>query len=371
MTLGLPRMHKEAGERRDFLPGFVERLAGLGLTLFVEEGYGSGMSIAAERYLRNDAIRFADRRECYRQDLVLVLRYPDETDLSEMSPGGCLISMAHLPTRPGRVERLRAAGIEAVSLDGVVDDTGRRLVENLRAVGWGGLEVAFDTLQTQWGRFADASRRPIAVTVLGAGAVGSHAVHAAINYGNTERRRRLAAAGVPGVVVRVVDYDVSGIAHMLEQLLEGCDVLVDATRRRDQSHIVVPNWMLDLLPGHSVVVDLSVDPYDCAASPPAVKAIEGVPQGDLDCYVMPPDHHAWSAVPGCVNTTERRTAVSCYSWPGIHPRQCMEIYGKQIFPFVRALVEAGGPTGIRPDSGFFHRAISRAMLSRFVDVGAP
>jgi alanine dehydrogenase len=112
-------------------------------------------------------------------------------------------------------------------------------------------------------------------------------------------------------------------------------------------------------------VDLSVDPYDCGTSPPAVKAIEGVPQGNLDTYVMPPDHPAWNEVPACVSTDERRTAVSCYSWPGIHPQECMEVYGKQIFPLVRVLTEAGGAAGVRSDGTYFHRALSRAMLSRW------
>jgi len=80
---------------------------------------------------------------------------------------------------------------------------------------------------------------------------------------------------------------------------------------------------------------------------------------------MPPDDDAWDAVPQCVSTRERRTAVSCYSWPGIHPRECMEVYGKQIFPLVRVLTEVGGPAAVQADGPFFQRAIARALLSRW------
>lgn len=365
MTIGLPRMHREAGERRDFLPAFVSRLGKLGLTVVLEEGYGSGMGFTAEEYGRNGNARFARVDECYRQDLVLVLRYPDEEYVRLMSRDSCLITMAHFPTRPGRVASLRAGGQEVLSLDGVVDDTGRRLVENLRAVGWSGLEVAFDVLETSYARFAHADRDPVRVTVLGAGAVGGHAVHAAINYGRVERRRRLAGAGVAGVIVSVLDYDVTGIARILESLLAQTDILVDATRRAEQSRVVVPNASVGLLPGHAVLVDLSVDPYDCNLDPPAVKAIEGMPQGNLDRYVMPPSDPAWDEVPACVPTRERRTAVSCYSWPGIHPRDCMEVYGKQVLTLIRVLSEAGGVQGVKADGTFFHRAISRALLSRW------
>ena len=50
MNVGLPRMHKEAGERRDFLPDFVRApRRGGRRRIVVEEGYGSGMDISARR----------------------------------------------------------------------------------------------------------------------------------------------------------------------------------------------------------------------------------------------------------------------------------------------------------------------------------
>ena len=47
MLVGLPRMHKEPGELRDFLPGFVSYLTERGVSsVVIEEGYGSGMEFA-------------------------------------------------------------------------------------------------------------------------------------------------------------------------------------------------------------------------------------------------------------------------------------------------------------------------------------
>jgi alanine dehydrogenase len=40
-TIGFPRMMKEPGEKRVFLPEFIEFLAKHGLRVFIEEGYGS------------------------------------------------------------------------------------------------------------------------------------------------------------------------------------------------------------------------------------------------------------------------------------------------------------------------------------------
>jgi alanine dehydrogenase len=50
LQIGLPRMHKEPGERRDFLPDFVGRLARRGAEIYLEHGYGSGMGISADEY---------------------------------------------------------------------------------------------------------------------------------------------------------------------------------------------------------------------------------------------------------------------------------------------------------------------------------
>ncbi len=49
-TIGLPKMHKEAGERRAFLPSFVARMAQHSAQVVLETGYGSGMSYREDDY---------------------------------------------------------------------------------------------------------------------------------------------------------------------------------------------------------------------------------------------------------------------------------------------------------------------------------
>lgn len=364
LTFGLPRMHKEPGERRDFLPGFVRRLAALGIEVVLEEKYGSGMDFDATDYGEHHShIRFAPRDEVYQQNYVLVLRYPDDGELRLMHPGTCLISMVHFPTRPERVKYLRTLGIEAISLDSLADDTGRRLVENLRAVGWNGLEAGFQTLRKTYLDFEAPQRPPIRVVVLGAGAVGIHAIQAAARYGSLEVWRRMAEKEIPGVIVTAVEYDTTRFDNIMRRLLAESDMLVDATQRPDPNRAVIPNRWIGDMPTHAVLVDLSVDPYKCDDDPPTVKGIEGIPQGNLDQYVFAPDDPAFERIPACIETTHRRASVSCYSWPGIHPRECMDLYGNQLFPIIRRLIEAGGPGQIRPSGGYFQRALARALLS--------
>lgn len=370
IKIGLPRMHKEAGERRDFLPNFVGALIHRGARVTLEQGYGSGLGFREEDYrAAGPGVRFAPVEEIYQQDYVLVVRYPDERAIRSMRPGSCLISMIHYPTRPHRIEMLRSAGLEAISLDSIKDDSGRRLVENLRAVAWNGVETAFQLLRKIFPApgFDHPDRPPIEVTLMGAGAVGMQVVQAAIRYGDESLRQQLFARGVAGVRLTVVDYDLTGRADLMKAILRRTDLLIDATQRVDPSVVIIPNDWLAELPEHAVILDLSVDPYECAPETRAVKSIEGIPQGNLDQYIFPPDDPIYEMVPQCVCSQNRRHVVSCYSWPGLHPQECMQVYGHQLNPIFRALIDAGGIHGINPDGHFFDRAIARAQLSRLIE----
>jgi alanine dehydrogenase len=371
-TIGLPRMFVEFGEKRDFLPDFVTHLAKHSARLFLEHGYGSGMNISEGEYSNSSSqVSFTSHEDAYHQDLVIVLRCPNMDDLKLIKPGAVLISMLHYPTRPERTRLIHSMGIEGVSLDSIKDDSGRRLVENLQAVAWNGVEAAFQALQRTYpapGLYSP-SRPPLNVTVLGSGAVGSHVVQSAIRYGNRDLWKKLASQGVPGVRVTVIDHDLTGRVDTMHEVLASTDILVDATQRTDPSQPVILNDWIAWLPNHSVLLDLSVDPYQCETPPFSVKGIEGIPQGNLDQYLFAPDDPAYQLIPECIPTKHQRYCASCYSWPGIHPRECMQVYGDQLKPILRTLLERDGVKNIRPNGRFFERAIYRSLLSRWIAKG--
>lgn len=364
LTLGLGIIHAERGEKRAFLPVFVSKISHLFKSIVLEEGYGSTLGHKPEDYAQTENVRFARAAETYAQDYILVLRYPAQKYLDLMLPGSCLISMCHFPTRPGRRAYLKARQLDAISLDAITDDNGQRLVENLRSVAWNGCEVAFQVLHQIWPDpgLDNLNRPPLIVTLLGSGGVGTHAVQAAIRYGNPELWQNYAAQGIPGNIVQVVDHDLTVHKMATQALLQNTHLLIDATQRKDTSQIIIPNRFLGFMPENSVVLDLSVDPYDFKSRPVEIKGIEGIPQGDLDQYIFTPDDPAWDQLPNSVKTDYRRWVVSCYSWPGLHPRACMLRYGNQIAPLIRQLVNAGGIDGVNPGGRFHERALARGML---------
>jgi alanine dehydrogenase len=363
-------MMKEPGEKRVFLPDFVQFLAACGLTVYVEEGYGSRSGFTFDDYRQgNAAVRQCARRQAFEQDLVLVLRSPQRDEYEWLRPGACLISMLHFPTRPQRVERLLALGLNAFSLDSIANDVNLRLVENMKAVAWNGLEVAFDVLERAWPDLRPPHGGPVRVLILGTGMVGKHAVEAATKLGNVERYNAHLAAGGPGSLAISLGRGLTRQPALMESLFREADILVDATQRRDTSVPVVPNPWLSWLPEHAVVTDLAVDPYTLDVTPPVVRGVEGIPQGNLNQYVFPPADPAWDrTVPAGIPSDCRRTVVSCYSWPGIHPEACMQHYGQQLEPLMEVLAQKGY-AGLAPGGSYFERALYRGSLRAFVQSG--
>ena len=169
-------------------------------------------------------------------------------------------------------------GVRAVSLDAVVDDLGRRLIENMEGVGWYGMRAAFKELRRTHRRFDSPGRGPLRVTVLGAGAVGGHAIRAATRYGDVACIARLVARNVLGVEVTVLDRDLTWNENVMLDRFEVTDLLVDATQRSDPTCPVVPNPWIEALPQHAVVLDLAADPYAFTPSPPTSRASRACPR---------------------------------------------------------------------------------------------
>jgi alanine dehydrogenase len=369
LTVGFPRMHREASEKRDFLPPLIGLLAANGAEVHVESGIGSGMGYDDSDYssLSEDLI-VSDEDDCYRQDIVVVLRAP-EGRYDRLRRGAMLVSMLHFATRPARVRMLAEKGIDAISLDLIRNDEGRRLVENLRSVAWNGISAGFAALERTWPELGGPRHSTVKVLILGAGRVGTHAVEFATKYGDDARNEAYARAGLPGVEVVTAGRNLTSDPEYLKGRLLMTDLLVDATARRDPSRPIIPNAFLALLPKHAVICDLAVDPYLLDAEPQVVRGIEGIPQGNLDQWEFAPDDPAWNNLPAGIPTGERRTVVSCYSWPGVRPEPCMHVYGSQLAPLLETLITAGGLDGVKASGRFHERALWRGSLRGWFESG--
>jgi alanine dehydrogenase len=297
----------------------------------------------------------------------MVLRSPNPAEMALMRPGACLISMLHYPTRPRRVARLKELGIKSISLDSIVNDVNLRLVEDMRAVAWNGLEAAFGALESCFPGFHRPGGEPFRALILGTGMVGKHAVEAATKLGSVERNRQHIRSGGPGSLAISVGRSLTHQPDRMKILFEQADLLVDATQRSNPSLPVVPNEWIAWLPRHAVIADLAVDPYTLDIDPPVVRGVEGIPQGSLDQYIYHPSDPNWErTIPPQVPTANRRTTATCYSWPGIHPEASMQHYAKQLEPLMDVLAQTGYD-GLSLRGGYFERALYRATLRAWLE----
>lgn len=366
-SIGFPRMMNEVGEKRVFLPEFIQYIASLGVRVYVEEGYGSRSGFTIDDYRRaSPNVFMCSREDAFQTDVSVILRSPKPDEFQMVKRGTVLISMLHYPTRPKRIARLQELGINSISLDSIADDNNLRMVENMKSVAWNGLEAAFDWLEKEWPGLIRPDKKPINVLILGTGMVGKHAIDAATKLGNVERNNDHIASNGPGAVAVSIGRNIVENASTMKLLMEQADILVDAAQRRDPSQPVIPNEWIAWLPKHAVIADLAVDPYTLDANPPVVRGVEGIPQGSLDQYVFPADDPKWdNLVPNSIPSKNRRTTVTCYSWPGVHPEACMRHYAQQLTPFMEVLFEKGYD-GLSLKGPYFERALYRATLKAWL-----
>lgn len=360
----------EEGEKRVFLPNFIHWLAKQGLEICLEQGYGYKLGFDLFDYQVGGGKVFeGTREEAFRQDVVMILRSPVLEEFEKMQRGGILISMLHYHTRPRRVQVLEELGINAISLDSIINDNSIRLVENMRAVAWNGLDAAFGVLEKEFPSLRRGNGHPFKVLIMGTGMVGRHAFDAASKLGDRARNEASIAQGGVGAVVMGIGRNLTANPDALRNLLTETDILVDTTLRDDPSKLIIPNaWLADL-PSHAVIVDLAVDPYTLDVNSPVMPAIEGIPQGNLDQYIFFSDNPNWNEkIPAGVATDVRRTSISCYSWPGIHPMACMEHYQGQLQPLMRILL-ARGYDELSLRGTHFERAMLRGTLRFFEGMG--
>ena len=140
LTIGFPRMYNEPGERRAFLPPLVGLLASMDVDVFVEAGGGRRHGLpgrgvheplaAGPRRRRGDGLRARTSSWCCGRPRAA-------TSWSGGAPSCSRCSTS--PRARSGSSCWRASGIEAIALDMVTGDDGRRLVQNLREVARNGL----------------------------------------------------------------------------------------------------------------------------------------------------------------------------------------------------------------------------------------
>ncbi|MBU3170760.1 alanine dehydrogenase [Clostridium estertheticum] len=365
-TISFPRMHKETNEKRDFLPLLIGILKKENVQVFLEEGYGLALGYTNEDYLKeNKTIQFVSNKECYEKDIVVVLRSPEFKQIDYMREGSILLSMLHYPTRATRVEKLKERGIFAVSMDSIRNDFLERIVVDYEGTSGNGINVAFTELAKSYKSENICAKKPIIVSIMGMGRVGLTAAKMAGKYGNNKESEAILKEKSKGVLVNMLPRNITDDKKQMIKILAKTDILVDATTRNDATKYIVTNELIGYLKDHSIILDLTSDPYLTDVFPFQVKAVEGIPHGTLDKIVMYPNDIEYSAVPKCIEVINQRTVVSCNAWPGVKPKGNMDLYGKQLIYIIQNLIGYSSSDFNLNNNDYFNRAIYRGTIECF------
>src|SRR3989338_550399 len=363
------------GEIRVFTPEGANAFAqNLNATAVISRDYGKTMGINFSSYQTvNLKITNDDMQVARESNAIFSLKYPAQNILDNIRTGSLLVTMAHFHTRPNRVKYLNQRGISTISLDGIVDNRGKRLVENLNAVAWNSADVLFDYLEKTNPLFF--RRKFFKALILGSGAVGQQATDSLIHLGNRERKKIHPIKSL----VLIIGRNVVGDRIFLHKLLKETDILVDATNRNDPSVPLLMNSDLSYLKENAIILDLTADSYDpfevknCMQRS-MVKAIEGIPTGDANKFIFSREDPKYaSSIPRDIPAKVRRLTISHGSWPAIKPSESMVHYENQLIPLIRSFMEVSdniqnaylllNPKSVNP----LERALYRGTLRAYVE----
>lgn len=365
--IGFPKMDKERGEKRDFLPHFFSQFVPYQVTVYLEKGYGGKMGYTEEDYLRHDPnIRFVSTKDVYAQPFVVTVRSPENEWLDVMQPNAALLAMLHYETRPNLVKLLLSREIRAFSLDAIVDDRNQRMVVTYEMTAMAGVQTAFAEMVKNR-RVNGQAQCPIRVTIIGLGNLGFHAGRYAFELFEHFSFKEM---GYEGLTITYLDKSSTLYTDTVATVLAETDLLIDATKRVDTTKVIISNQLLEHLPENAVILDLTADPYEVREMEVQGKAIEGLPHGNLDRYVFLPDEQeAYERIPASVDTSQRRTTISCNAWPGVLAKECMEEYGRKIWPFLHLMLTKGVryPFDLNAED-FYERALARSMIRNYTEI---
>lgn len=263
--------------------------------IVVEKGAGKGIGIKDSEF-ESIGVKIGERSEVYQCNIVVRLKEPNEEELQLMKKGGIIMSMMHLPGNPGLRNLMKKYKLIAISMEEIKDPLGRRMIEALHEAGYQGMQKGFEL----WGRDPSQCR----VKIMGYGMVAWGAIQAAA--------RKYASI----MILNKKDI------YQMEKHIPGTDILVNAINwpmEKRGKVFLITKEMLTLFKQGAVICDLISNPL-----------------GQSPIQTMHPtsiDHISY-VVDGIIHT-------SCWSWPGLNPKEVSRRYSLQVGPILFDIADNG------------------------------
>ncbi|MBT8363578.1 MAG: Re/Si-specific NAD(P)(+) transhydrogenase subunit alpha [Deltaproteobacteria bacterium] len=190
MNIAVPREVHEGETRVSMIPENVAKLVKAGADVSIESGLGQTLRIADEEYTKAGASVATDRNFLFQNaDMVLRIRKPAVDEVELMKPGCIYISLLDPFNERELIERFKAKGISAISMEMIPRITRAQKMDVLSSqanlAGYAAVIVASERLDkilpmmmTPAGTIA-----PARVFVIGVGVAGLQAIATAKRLG--------------------------------------------------------------------------------------------------------------------------------------------------------------------------------------------
>jgi alanine dehydrogenase len=274
LTIAIPRENAFQENRIALTPDAVGVLVSNGHAVSVESRAGTGAHFSDNDYAEAGAIILQDKKEVFRNDMIVKSAPVSDEELPMLSIGQTIISPIHLPVMKTHIlEKMMEKRITALSFENLKDETGHNPI--VRSMS----EIAGSSVMLIAGQYLSSANNgkgmllggisgipPTKVVIIGAGIVGEYAARTALAMGasvkvfdnNIYKLKRLQNNIGVRLWTSVLE------PKILAKQLKTCDVAVGAlTSHTGRTPVVVTEEMVSQMRPGSVIVDVSIDRGGC------------------------------------------------------------------------------------------------------------
>jgi len=346
MRVGVPK-EEAAGERRvAATPESVKRLRSLGFSITVEQDAGLAAGFDDEAY-RTAGADIGDRSAVWSAEIVTKIRAPLPDELDRLKAGQTLISYLYPAQHKDLVDRLCAAGVNAIGMDQVPRTTRAQKVDALSSMGnlsgYRAVIEAVNVLQRPLSGQTTAAGKipPCKVLIIGAGVAGLAAIGTARSLGAIVRafdtrpavREQIASMGAEFLEVSVKEDGTGqgGYAKVMSPAFIEAEMKLFAEQARDVDVIITTA----LIPGKRAPVLITKDMVDSMRRGSVVVDLAAEMGGNCE-----------ATVPGEAVDVGGVTIVGYTDLPSRLAEQASTLYATNV---VNLLEEMGGAAGFTVD----------------------
>jgi alanine dehydrogenase len=274
LTIAIPRENAFQENRIALTPDAVGVLVNNGHAVSVESRAGTGAHFSDNDYAEAGAIILHDKKEVFRNDMIVKSAPVSDEELPMLSIGQTIISPIHLPVMKTHIlEKMMEKRITALSFENLKDESGHNPI--VRSMS----EIAGSSVMLIAGQYLSSANNgkgmllggisgipPTKVIIIGAGIVGEYAARTALAMGasvkvfdnNIYKLKRLQNNIGVRLWTSVLE------PKILAKQLKSCDVAVGAlTSHTGRTPVVVTEEMVSQMRQGSVIVDVSIDRGGC------------------------------------------------------------------------------------------------------------